>query len=51
MAIAGQIFTDNTVMEQTHTKGLSISCKLHNLIVELRELKIEEKLIVYFVVF
>ena len=43
------VFTDSAVMEQTYTKGSFRSCKLHNLIVELQELKMEEKLIIHFI--
>ena len=43
------IFTDNKVMERTYTKGLSKSRKLHNLIVALRKLQMEGRLIIHFI--
>ena len=43
------VFTDNEVMEQIYVKSLSKSPKLHDLIVELRKLEMEGRLIFCFV--
>ena len=43
------VCTGNMVIKQTYTKGSSKSPKLHNLIIELRQLEMEGKLIIHFI--
>ena len=43
------IFTNSKVMERTYTKGSSKSRKLHDLIVVLRKLQMEGRLIIHFI--
>ena len=43
------ICMDNMVMKQTYMKGSSNSAKFHNLIVKLRKLEMEGKLIIHFI--